>query len=311
MSVAFHGAKYCWLNGEITETDKALVSAMEPIHLGIYEGIKAYVEGKNLLGEGRLNVFGWKPHLDRLWLSARVDGLKVNYTTDTLLEAVRELVRLNEFKTNVYIQPRVWPKANQQDEYHLLIPVWKFETMLGKNNPVFGKKRRFMVSSWRRIASDALPPQAKSWGNYANTRLGANEARRLGYDGPIFLDARGFVSEGAVASIMSVRDGAVITPPVTASILESVTRNTLLRFISEDLNIPVQVRDLTRVELYASDEIFLCGTNVEVTPVTSIDDMEIGAQYPGPVTTRIADYYSDIVSGNVQKWKSWLTPISQ
>lgn len=311
MSVAFHGAKYCWLNGEITETDKALVSAMEPIHLGIYEGIKAYVESKNLLSEGRLNVFGWKPHLDRLSLSARVDGLKVNYTTDTLLEAVRELVRLNEFKTNVYIQPRVWPKANQQGEFHLLIPVWKFETMLGKNNPVFGKKRRFTVSSWRRIASDALPPQAKSWGNYANTRLGVNEARRLSYDGPIFLDARGFVSESAVASIMSVRDGTVITPPVTASILESVTRNTLLRFISEDLDIPVQVRDLTRVELYASDEIFLCGTNVEVTPVTSIDDIEIGAQYPGPVTTRIANYYSDIVSGNVKKWRSCLTPISQ
>jgi branched-chain amino acid aminotransferase len=182
--------------------------------------------------------------------------------------------------------------------------------MLGKDNPVFEKKRRFIVSSWRRIASDALPPQAKSWGNYANTRLGINEAKRLGYDGPIFLDARGFVSESAVASIMSVRDDTIITPPVTASILESVTRNALLQFISEDLSIPVQVRDLTRVELYASDEIFLCGTNMEVTPVTSIDDIEIGAEYPGPVTTRIADHYSEIVSGNVQKWKNWLTPIS-
>jgi branched-chain amino acid aminotransferase len=299
------------MNGEIIETDKALVSAMEPIHLGIYEGIKAYVEGNNLLGEGRLAIFGWKPHLDRLWLSAKVDGLKISYTGEKLLEAVRELVRINEYKTNVYIQPRVWPKANQESESHFVIPIWKFETMLGNRNPKFAKKRRLIVSSWRRIASDALPPQAKSWGNYANTRLGVNEAKRLGYDGPIFLDARGFVSESSVASIMSVRDGTVVTPPVSAAILESVTRRAFLQFIPEDLGIPVEVRDLTRVELYASDEVFLCGTNMEATPVTSIDDIEIGDQYPGPITTQIAQYYSDIVAGNVKKRKNWLTPISE
>ncbi|MBS7637822.1 aminotransferase class IV, partial [Candidatus Bathyarchaeota archaeon] len=259
MSAAFRGARYCWMNGEIVETDKALVSAMEPIYLGIFEGIKAYVEG-DILGEGNLNIFQWKPHIDRLWRSAAVDGLQIPYTKDQLLEAVRETIRANGFRSNVYIQPRVWPRAGAEEAVHVVIPVWKFETLLGRGNPRFGARRRFMVSSWRRIASDALPPQAKSWANYANSALATREAKRCGYDGAIFLDNRGFVSEAPGACIMTVRDGKVITPPVSASILESVTRNTFLEFIPRDLGIPVEVRDITRVELYASDEAFLCGT---------------------------------------------------
>ena len=308
MSIAFHGAKYCWMNGEIIETEKALVTAMEPIHLGIYEGIKAYAEG-SLLGEGKLNLFGWKPHINRLWVSAAVDGLKIGYTEDQLLKAVQQLIKANAFRTNVYIQPRVWPKANQEDQLHFVIPAWKTETILGKNNPKFGKERRFIVSSWRRVASDALPPQAKSWGNYANARLATNEAKRLGYDGFIFLDGRGFVSESAIASIMLVKDKKIATPPITASILGSVTRSCFLQFIHEDLGIPIEVRDLARVELYASDEAFLCGTNAEVTPITSIDGIKIGNHYPGPITAQIAEYYSQILSGNVEKRKSWLTAV--
>ena len=307
MSAAFRGARYCWMNGEIIETERALVSAMEPIYLGIFEGIKAYVEG-DILGEGRLNIFQWKPHVDRLWRSAAVDGLKIPYTKDQLLEAVRETIRANGFRSNVYIQPRVWPRAGAEETVHVVVPVWRFETLLGSGNPRFGVRRRFMVSSWRRIASDALPPQAKSWANYANSALATREAQRCGYDGAIFLDNRGFVSEAPGACIMTVRDGRVITPPISASILESVTRNTFLEFIPKDLGIPVEVRDITRVELYASDEVFLCGTGAEVTPIASIDDIEIGGEYPGPITRRIAEHYADILSGRVEK-PGWLTPV--
>jgi branched-chain amino acid aminotransferase len=308
MSAAFHGAKYCWMNGEVLETEKALVSAMESIHLGIFEGIKAYAEG-DVLGEGRLNIFQWKPHVDRLWRSAAVCGLKIPYTKDELLEATKKTAKANGFKTNIYIQPRVWPKAAAPGEVYVVIPVWTFETLLGKNNPLFSRKRRFMISSWRRVASDALPPQAKAWANYANSGLAAREATRLGFDGAIFLDNRGFVSEGTGACIMTVRDEKVITPPVTASILESVTRNTFLKFLPEDLDIPVEVRDITRVELYASDEAFLCGTGGEVTPITSIDDLPLGEEYPGPLTKRIADYYAEILAGKAKKRREWLTPV--
>jgi branched-chain amino acid aminotransferase len=312
MSEAFHGAEYCWMNGEIVETEKALVSAMEPIYLGIFEGIKAYVEG-DVLKEGNLNIFGWKPHIDRLWRSAAVNGLKISYTKEELLEATREAIRANGFKTNVYIQPRIWPKAGTgrylAKEFHVVVPTWKFGTLLGGGNPRFGEERRYMISSWRRISSDALPPQAKSWANYANSGLATREAARLGYDGAIFLDSRGFVSEGTGACLMTVRDGRVVTTPVTASILESVTRGRLIEFIAEDLGIPVEVRDLTRVELYASDEVFLCGTGAEVTPITSIDDLKIGEDYPGPITAKVAGLYAEILAGNVEERREWLTPV--
>ena len=308
MSKAFHGAEYCWMNGEVVETGRALVSAMEPIYLGIFEGIKAYVGG-DVRGEGALNVFCWRQHVDRLFRSAAVNGLKMPYSRDELLDAVRKTIKANGFTRNVYIQPRVWPRAGEPGEVHVVVPTWGFETLLGAANPKFGETRRFMVSSWRRIASDALPPQAKSWANYANSEFASREARRCGYDAAIFLDGRGFVSEGTGACLMTVRGGRVITPPVTASILESVTRGCFIEFIPADLGVPVEVRDMSRVELYASDEAFLCGTGGEVTPITSVDDVKLGAEYPGPTTRRIAAHYSDILAGKVKKYRGWLTPV--
>jgi branched-chain amino acid aminotransferase len=308
MSVAFNGARFCWIDGGVVETERALVSAMEPIYLGIFEGIKAYTQG-DIGGEGRLSVFSWDQHMDRLWRSAAIDGLKMPYGRDELLEGLRAVVEANCFSSNIYIQPRIWPKAGEPEEVHVVIPVWRFDTLLPSGNPEFSKRRRFMVSSWRRIASDALPPQAKSWANYANSSLAAREAKRCGYDSALFLDSRGFVSEGTGACVMSVRDGKLITPPVTASILESVTRSLFLEFVHRDLGIPTEVRDLTRSELYASDEVFLCGTGGEVTPVYSVDDIVVGRVYPGPVTKRIADYYSEILVGKLEKYRSRLTPI--
>jgi branched-chain amino acid aminotransferase len=308
MSVAFHGAKFCWMNGEIIKTEEALVSAMEPIHLSIFEGIKAYAEN-DVNGSGNLNIFQWKSHVDRLWRSAAVCGMKIPYTREELLGATKKTIRANDFSTNVYVQPRIWPRAEAPREVHIVIPVWTFETVLGKNNSRFSKERKFIISSWRRIASDALPAQAKAWANYGNSALAMREAERLSYDGAIFLDNRGFVSEGTGASIMTVRNGKVITPPVSASILESVTRETLLRIMPEDLGIPVEVRDITRVELYASDEAFLCGTGWEITPITSVDDLPLGKEYPGVVTKRVAEYYADVVAGNVEKHKEWLTSV--
>jgi len=296
------------MNGEIVETRKALVSAMEPVHLGIFEGIKAYVEN-DVNGKGRLNIFRWKSHVERLRRSAAVCGMKIPYTDGELLEATRKTIMANGFDTNVYIQPRIWPRAEAAEEVHVVIPVWKFETVLGKDNPKFSKSRRFMISTWRRIASDALPPQAKTWANYGNSALALREAARMGRDGAIFLDNRGFVSEGTGACIIAVRNGKMVTPPVTASILESVTRETLLKIVPEDLGIPVEVRDVARVELYASDEVFLCGTGWEITPITSIDDLPLGKEYPGPLTKHIAEYYAKVVAGKAEKHKDWLTSV--
>jgi branched-chain amino acid aminotransferase len=301
------------MNGDIVSTEDALVSAMEPIYLGIFEGIKAYVED-DILSSGKLNIFAWKPHIERLWRSAQVNGITIPFTKEELLEGTVQAIKANGFKTNCYIQPRIWPKAGTgrylATEFHVVIPTWKFDTLLGEKNPRFSDERRYIVSSWRRISSDALPPQAKSWANYANSGLAIREAARLGYDGAIFLDNRGFVSEGTGACIMSVRNGKIVTPPVTASILESVTRGFFIKFIVEDLGIPVEIRDLTRVELYASDEAFFCGTGGEVTPISSVDDMKIGEEYPGPITKKIAKHYSNILAGNVEPYRYMLEPIA-
>jgi len=311
MSTAFHGAKYCWMDGAIIETEKALVTAMNEVYLGIFEGIKAYVAG-DVLGKGRVDIFRWESHIERLWHSAAVCGITIPYTREQLLEATRETIKANEFTTNVYIQPRLWPKSSSgrfvAKEFHTLIPIWNFNTLLGKGNPRFSEKTRTIVSSWRRIPSDAMPAQAKCWANYANSALAAREAARLGYDAALFLDSRGFVSEGTGACVVSVRDGKLITPPVTASILESVTRSSILEFAPEDLGIPAEVRDISRVELYASDEAFFCGTGWEITPITSIDGIPIGNEQHGPLTQRIAEYYAGILAGNVEKRKNWLTP---
>jgi len=306
MSAAFNGAKFCWMDGKVVETEQALVSAMEPIYLGIFEGIKAYKQ-EHLEGEGKLSVFSWDQHMERLWRSAAIDGLKIPYNRNVLLDGLRAVVMANDFKSNIYIQPRIWPRAEDHENVHVVIPVWKFNTILPSTNPEFSKKRRYMVSSWRRVSSDALPPQAKSWANYANSNLAAREAKRCGYDSALFLDNRGFVSEGTGACVMIVRDGRLITPPVTASILESVTRGLFLGFVPLDLGIPTEVRDLTRSELYAAEEVFLCGTGGEVTPISSVDDIVVGGEYPGPVTRRIADYYSEIIVGNLDKYRCRLT----
>lgn len=295
------------MNGKIIPTSEALVSPMENINLGIFEGIKAYVDG-DVRGKGKLNIFGWEQHIDRLWRSAAVNGIAMPYSKDEILEAVRACIIKNDYDENTYIQPRIWPKGWISDESHTVVPVWPFETLLGKDNPKFGEERRFMVSSWRRISSDSLPPQAKSWANYLNSVHAMREAQRCGFDNAIFLDSRGFVSEATVACLMMVRDGKVITTPVTASILESVTRGAFIEFIP-DLGYPVEVRDVTRVELYASDEAFLCGTGGECTPITSVDGLKFGDEYPGPITSEIAAYYSEILSGKVDKYKHWLTPV--
>jgi branched-chain amino acid aminotransferase len=183
-------------------------------------------------------------------------------------------------------------------------------TNLDDGNKGFENKCRMNVSSWRRIAPDALPPQNKAFSNYMNSRLGEMEAERLGFDQCLFLDSRGFVSEGGGACIMGVRNDVLMTPPVTASILDGITRESLMVIAKEDIGLKVEERDLTRADLYGMDEVFLCGTWEEVRPISSIDDIEIGNEYPGPVTKKLAKCYASVVSGNTPRRAAWLTPLS-
>ncbi len=165
------------------------------------------------------------------------------------------------------------------------------------------------VSSWTRISDNVMPPRVKAAANYRNGRLSNIEAKLNGYDNPIILDYRGKVSESAGACLMIVRDGILITPPVTASILESVTRGVLIRLAREVLKLEVQEREMDRTELYIADEAFLCGTGAEVSPIGSVDKQVVNDGQIGPITRRIRALYHDIVRGIDARYPEWRTPV--
>ena len=301
------------MDGRVINTDQAVCSALSPMHLGIFEGIRAYVQG-DISSSGPLAVFRWHDHINRLWRSAHVSGIEIPYTREQLLGAVRQAIRANGFDINTYISPRVWPRnyisaGVTEKEVHVLLRVATLESILNDGNKTFDAKYRLCVSSWRRLSSDSLPPQNKALANYANSRLAEIEALRLGFDDCLFLDSRGLVSESGGSCIFMVKNGVLITPPISASILDSITRDSLIALAREDLGLKVEERDVTRVEGYGADEIFLCGTYMEVRAVNSIDDIEIGTQYPGPITKKLAMHFGSVVSGSVPQRMSWLTPV--
>ncbi|MDA4129656.1 MAG: branched-chain-amino-acid transaminase [Thaumarchaeota archaeon] len=306
-------AEFCWMDGKVLRTEEALCSALSPMHLGVFEGIRAYVQG-DILSRGKLAAFRWHDHINRLWRSARVMGIEIPFSKEELFRGLRDSLAANGYDSNTYISPRVFPRnyissGLTEKEVRVIMRVIPEETLLDVGNSRFEGKFRINVSSWRRISSDSLPPQNKSFANYANSRLAELESQRLGFDDCLFLDSRGLVAEGGGSCILGIKDGTLVTPPVSASVLKSITRDSILRIAREDLVLKVEERDLSRIELYEMDEVFMCGTWAEVRPVKSIDDLEFGKEYPGPVTRKIANYFASAVTGKEPKRASWLTPL--
>ncbi|WP_338203333.1 aminotransferase class IV [Candidatus Nephthysia bennettiae] len=165
------------------------------------------------------------------------------------------------------------------------------------------------MSSYTRISESTTPPRVKTAANYHNSRLAALEARVDGYDNAVQLNHRGTVAEAPDACMAIVRDGRLITPPVFAGLLESVTRSTVLQLAAETLGIPVEEREVDRSELYVADEAFLCGTGAEITPVVSVDRIEVGTGRPGPLTQQLQEAYYRVVRGTVEDHAEWRTPV--
>jgi branched-chain amino acid aminotransferase len=296
-------ADLIWMNGEFVAWEDAKVHVLtHALHYGtgVFEGIRAYETS-----EGPA-IFRSKDHFERLEASAKLYYMDLPFTKEQLREATHELIGRNGLKS-CYIRPLVYrghgPMGlNPLDNpVEAMIAVWEWGAYLGEEAKHTGVRAR--TSSWRRISPDSLVPHAKASGQYLNSVLAKIEAQKSGYEEAILLDDHGHVCEGTGENVFVVKEGVIYTPPQTASILDGINRKSVIQ-IARDLGIEVVERDVARAELALADEVFLTGTAAELTPMNSIDDIEIGM--PGEITRQIQGAFEDALCGRAEQYREWL-----
>ena len=306
-----HHADYIWQNGEFLPWDQATVhlSAMgASAGVAVFEGIKGYWNAATQT----LNVIRLERHLQRLVQSMRMMRMRTELDEPALTAAIVELCQKNHLQADTYIRPVAYYSGAEHLSYgdtvgeiaDVMIWTRPFKTILGTHQGYSAS-----VSSWMRIVDNSVPARIKCMSNYQNNRLALVEAKLNGYDTCVMLRPDGTLSEGHSAAIFLVRDGTVITPPVTAGILESVTRDSLIRWFREVFELPCVERDVDRTELYVADEIIQCGTGAEISAITSIDRLAVGTGAMGPIGRRVEDYYDRFVRGQDSAYARWRTPV--
>lgn len=301
-------AEYIWHSGKFVPWDEAQVHVLSHgLHYGtgVFEGVRCYD------GEQGPAIFRHREHLERLIESARMYFLELPFSAEEIGEATRELIRRNGLR-DCYIRPLAFRGYGEMGLFakaapvEVVIAVWPWGAYLGDD----GKKHgiRAKVSSWRRISPASAIPHAKASGQYLNSILAKTESANAGYEEAILLDERGFVCEGSGENIFLVRDGKVSTPPQVASILDGITRKSVVQIL-RDSGIELVERDIARSELYTADEVFLCGTAAEVVPVREIDDHLIGE--PGEVTRLAQARYEDAIYGRTPEYLEWLDLVGE
>ncbi len=297
--------KYIWMDGELVDWDDATVHVLvHGLHYGTgaFEGIRAYE------ADNGTAVFRLTEHMERLARSCKALGIPVDWTVEELVAAAKELLDLNGL-TSGYIRPLVFYGTGSMGlnpagaSVHTVIATWEWGAYLGEEGLANGI--RVKVSSWRRIGQDALMPNAKLTGGYVNSVLAKQEALRGGYDEALMLNSEGFVAEGSGENLFVVRGGVVRTPPVTAGVLDGITRESVMTLLRDD-GYEVIETDIARTDLYYADELFFSGTAAEVTPVREVDDRPVGDGRPGPVTKRAQEMFMDTVTGQNERHADWL-----
>jgi len=306
-----------WLQGEAFMGEDFVPLAQAQVNIathalnygtGCFEGIRAYWNAEH----EQLYVLKMREHYQRLQASARILKLQLAYTVDELGEITLELLRRNGYRQDVYIRPLLFKSAPEislkltgvADTFAVFcMPLGDYlDTSAGL---------KCCTSSWVRLNDNALPARAKATGAYINACLASDDARQSGFDEAIVLTADGHVSEGASANLFLVREGTLITSPVSDSILEGITRQAVLELAAEELQVPIEVRSIDRTELYVADELFFCGTGVQIAPITSVDHRLIGDGKPGKITRELQRLYFAAVRGNNPKYASWVVPVYQ
>jgi branched-chain amino acid aminotransferase len=297
-----------WMNGRLVDwKDATLHVATHVIHYGtgVFEGIRAYDS------KAGTNVFRLPEHMRRLGDSCRVYRMDPPYSFDELSEAVLDTIRANGFKS-CYIRPLVYRGYSQlgvnplPNPVDVTILVWEWDKYL--SDDALSQGVDVGVSSWTRLAPNTVPALAKATANYANSALIKMQAIVDGYAEGIALDESGLISEGSGQNLFLVRDKVVYTSSLTSSILQGITRDTVLR-LSQDLGFEVREQPLPREFLYLADEAFLCGTAVEITPIRSIDKIAVGSGRRGPVTAALQERFFGIIRGDLPDTYRWLTPV--
>lgn len=271
---------------------------------GVFEGIRGYWD------EAESELFLMRPidHFARWKKNCGILRIGVAPTAAQLSEITLQLVRRNQFRSNIYVRPIAYKSAERvgivpgdQDAFSIVaVP---FGDYLPSEKGLHAG-----VVSWRRVDDNAIPGRAKICGAYVNSVLASDEARRNGFDEAIFLTEAGHVAEGASCNLFMVRGGKLITPPVTENILEGITRDSLMELARRELNLEIVERPIDRSELYICDELFFSGTAVEMGPVTWVDHRPVGTGSVGEVSAALRRLYADAVRGRAPRYRKWLVP---
>ena len=301
-------SEWIWMNGELVPWDDAKVHVLtHGLHYGtgVFEGVRAYETDRGPA------IFRHRDHLERLQKSAELYYIDLPYSLEELREATHEVIRRNGLDS-CYIRPIAFRGYGEMGLYaptapvEVIVAVWTWGAYLGEDGKRNGVRAK--VSSWRRISPDSLIPHAKASGQYLNSILAKTEAAKAGYDEAILLDQNGVVCEGSGENVFLVREGELVTPGHTASILDGISRKSVIQ-IAEDLGYTVVERDISRSELYVAEEAFLVGTAAELVPVREIDDRDLGE--PGEITRVLAAKYEDALHGRAQEYLEWLDIVKQ
>ncbi len=273
---------------------------------GVFEGIRGYWSPEH----EQLFILKLREHYARMQRSVKVLKLTIPITLDELCQVSIELVRMNNFRQDIYLRPFAFKSSEEIGvRLHNLKNSFAIYVTPYGNYVDIERGIRCMVSSWRRIDDNAAPPRAKITGIYVNSALAKTEAMENGYDEAIMLTHDGHVCEGSAENIFVVREGKVFTPPTSDNILEGLTRLGMIELLRKELDMEVLEKSIDRSELYIADEVFLCGTGAQISPVIEIDHRPIGDGSVGPVVARIQKLYFDIVRGRNSKYRDWLTAV--
>lgn len=300
--------EWIWHNGAIKRWAEATTHVMShALHYGssVFEGIRTYDTPQGPI------IFRLTDHNRRLYASAKIYDMAVPYSLEQINQACHEVIKANGHSTD-YLRPVAYRGLggfglSADTPTDVAVATWKMGQYLGPS--VLEQGIDACVSSWQRFAPNTIPAGAKAGGNYLSGQLVAREARRLGFGEGIALASTGLLSEGAGENLFLVFDGALHTTPVSAALLNGITRNTIIT-LARDAGIDVIERDLPREYLYLCDELFMCGTAAEITPIRSVDGRQVGSGRRGPVTERIQDLFFGLFNGKTADKYGWLEPVA-